>query len=1000
MNEQQELQLLKRLESGNLSDKAELQILKALEEKPDDISDLLTATAFQGYKPGQSLEDIVKEKEEKDQDADFDYETGAGSGLRAMLSFGETQGDKEAILTKLVGKEGFTTDSKGRLALTEEGQRKRGMDPIGKNLVIEDKGFSFGDVADLAGILPEAILGTAGAIAGGTAGSFIPGAGTIGGAALGGGGGSALGQSIEEGIESLLGIQTQTGKEVAKDVAIEGAIGAGGSVIGDLVVRAGRGILGLGKGALGKVTKPTDEIGSKKVAIGRRIIDKEGLPSFEAVGAPQFISYPQKVAETVAKSQARLEKNVNFSLNEKKRLIDEFGGGKSLEEAAENISNVANNKLDKIFSIQKSAQDATLKAIDDSIDILETSIKEGVDVNESALRSITSAFESFSEDSATAFRTIDELLAKVDGTFKIGGKDVVGGQLEVFDTTPLKNLIKDLEDQFGTTDVLKDQTKRIVAIVRNLGDQTSFYKLARARKSINDELFDFTAGPTTRNELQMFRQAMDDLIDAGELVPIKGMKKTSEPIFKEAIKKRKEAMDHYRTGLKKFEELEEFGLINNVRRAASEQGEKFSIDRFYDQIVKKNSPRRITAVLEAVKPDDAEGLRSMLARTFLDDALSKSRGEYGKFNGTIFRNQITRLDKQGNATAKALFGNNFDAVDRLSKAIAFNGLNKLDDDILKNIIKLSPSDNIVQTFKNLNQANIDATQAFKSKVLQKLRDPNSTGITAEEAVDLLSSPSITRSEIKAVKDFFGEGSDAFNDIKQRTMERILEPIDDTIFSDTSAARAFSEQVKRYQKNGIIKEILGEKGQKGLNELAEDLIFLNDFTKEGAIAAANISINPIKNFAKLTRFFFTSKFLANKENLTKYLDVQEALGKKTAESKSMALNTAINDEISRQGLSTTRKTTEQVIPRLGAGTDLGTDVDIDIPRPDPTSDMSLMDMFDLIQSPPPVAPTRTEPLGLIERIRKKAQEDSLRDRASKDPSVANTLLGGLGSAGLL
>ena len=97
-----------------------------------------------------------------------------------MLSFGETQGDKEAILTKLVGKEGFTTDSKGRLALTEEGQRKRGMDPIGKNLVIEDKGFSFGDVADLAGILPEAILGTAGAIGGGTV--FIhTGGGTIGG---------------------------------------------------------------------------------------------------------------------------------------------------------------------------------------------------------------------------------------------------------------------------------------------------------------------------------------------------------------------------------------------------------------------------------------------------------------------------------------------------------------------------------------------------------------------------------------------------------------------------------------------------------------------------------------------------------------------------------------------------------------------------------------------------------------------------------------------------
>lgn len=37
----------------------------------------------------------------------------------------------------------------------------------------------------------------------------------------------------------------------------------------------------------------------------------------------------------------------------------------------------------------------------------------------------------------------------------------------------------------------------------------------------------------------MFRKAMDDLIDAGELVPITGMDETSIPIFKKAIKKEK-----------------------------------------------------------------------------------------------------------------------------------------------------------------------------------------------------------------------------------------------------------------------------------------------------------------------------------------------------------------------------------------------------------------------------------------------------------------------------
>ena len=49
---------------------------------------------------------------------------------------------------------------------------------------------------------------------------------------------------------------------------------------------------------------------------------------------------------------------------------------------------------------------------------------------------------------------------------------------------------------------------------------------------------------------------------------------------------------------------------------------------------------------------------------------------------------------------------------------------------------------------------------------------------------------------------------------------------------------------------------------------------------------------------------------------------------------------------------------------------------------------------------PTTNTTTAPLGLIDRVKKQAEELSLRDRASRDPSVANTLLGGLGSAGLL
>ena len=63
--------------------------------------------------------------------------------MRARLSFGETDEEKEAILKSLVGEEGYIKDSKGHLALTEIGQKIRGIDPVGKNLVIEDKGFTY-----------------------------------------------------------------------------------------------------------------------------------------------------------------------------------------------------------------------------------------------------------------------------------------------------------------------------------------------------------------------------------------------------------------------------------------------------------------------------------------------------------------------------------------------------------------------------------------------------------------------------------------------------------------------------------------------------------------------------------------------------------------------------------------------------------------------------------------------------------------------------------------
>ena len=222
-----------------------------------------------------------------------------------------------------------------------------------KNLVIEEKGFSLRDISDFAGIAPEAILGTIGGVLGGTAGSIVPFAGTAAGSAIGGGAGAAAGQAIEEGIESLLGLQKQTAGEVAKDVAIEGAIGAGASLIGDFIIGVGKKAVGAASGRGAKL----QAIDAEKLTQAERLVKANALPSFEAIGASKPLSYAQKLAEGATRMEKRVNANTEYALGQKDELLKLYGGGEGtttiLEEAGESVFNVGMKKFDDVLKAQK-----------------------------------------------------------------------------------------------------------------------------------------------------------------------------------------------------------------------------------------------------------------------------------------------------------------------------------------------------------------------------------------------------------------------------------------------------------------------------------------------------------------------------------------------------------------------------------------------------------------------------------------------------------------------
>lgn len=180
--------------------------------------------------------------------------------------------------------------------MTPEGQAKLGYEPIEKNLVIEEEGFRLGrDLADVAGLAPETI----GSIIGG-----IIGAPTLIGGAVGAGVGAAGGQLLEEGLENILGLQKQTGTEVAKQAAIEGALAGSIDLVTMGTFKAGRALIqGAGKGASAAARamgQGERQLGQAQAEQALRIMDEGGMPSYEAAGMPAAVSRASQIAEAIS----------------------------------------------------------------------------------------------------------------------------------------------------------------------------------------------------------------------------------------------------------------------------------------------------------------------------------------------------------------------------------------------------------------------------------------------------------------------------------------------------------------------------------------------------------------------------------------------------------------------------------------------------------------------------------------------------------------------------
>ena len=1027
MTPQDQLRLYRAMNNKELSPQVQLRSMRALKTGEGSVDDILgSGRSTSGARPEQALsfDDLMKKTSDKDEG--FDYKTGAAGGLRAKISFGETAEEKELILRKIVGEEGYTKDSKGLLALTEAGQVSQGMEPIGQNLIIEDEGLSFRDVSDLAGIAPETI----GAVIGGILGA--PGLVT---GAAGAAAGAGLGQAAEEGIESLLGIQRQSLGEIGGDVLKEAALAGTLDFAGNAIFKLGKMAIGAaGKGvnagarAMGQVER---ELGVDQANLALKIMDADvpGLPSYEAAGLPAAISKTSAIAGVVGGGeQKRALTNVRFALSQRDKLLGDAGIS-TADDLARAIKESVPKKAKELEAGLKSAQDAHMKAIDDTISMLTKTTKSGGEIDDFVLESLVKNYEEFMKQSKQQFKLVDDTLSEVKGTVTINGvtKEVVGGELPLFNVKAMQTRFGDIiENQYaGASKVAPEEFLDIGRQIDQLNSAgakegfTTFNGLKELRKNINDTLMDPALGikdTTPRRLLNSLKSDIDRMMDPTnykrdglKLTGLSGTKAeraNNSKTVKKAMGQLLDARASYRGEIKLFNDLETLGIIRNL--GDSGENVKLTAGRLFDRIT--DSPKRIAAVLNSADSSlsqiSREELRQTLAKSYLDDALLVANKDFGdptKFNGVQFNNKIRKLGKSG----KLLFGNQWDEVQSLAKSLSYNGVKKIDDQIMKRIVAQNPNENIVATLRSVNDAQVGLEKALTSKALKNLADGT---IEPEEAATILLKKETSASQMERVMKFF-EGNDVAREtIKRTIISDILGSVDEDIFVNEAAASSLRKALEAY-KPDMLNKVLGKQQVKDIRELSDMLVLLSDTGKTGAGGLAAQAIrtgmvtNPAANFKKGMRFKALNYVLNNPQTIRKAIEFKA--GRTSPDAVAQSVAQVMNEsyaQITGSGVPLTQRASglgKGIVSGLQAANRGQTAVRQGGAR-------ALFADQEARGTPPPrmEIPEITQPMATDLQIQRTVdprfiqQQMNLRERAKDNPYIASTLLGGLGNAGLL
>ena len=931
-----------------------------------------------------------KAAEIKKDEKRFDRTTGIKDvELRRKLARAENQ-DEEVLALKSMGlNEGdFTRDPRGNLALTPEGAKKFGVESD-KNVIIDERGLSRADFADLSDLGRELAGGIGGALIG-QAAIPVPIIGAMVGAAAGTGGAKLL----EEAQEVIEGTQGQTAGEVFKDAGKEAAIAGIGEGAGQVLFK------GIGK-LFGKAGQ---DITDEQLELAGMSMKKFGVtPTLGQVGAPSLVSRQQAMTEKVIGTSPRLRKNHEAIINTLENFKSDYGAS-DIAGTADVLVAAAKAGNTKVIDDFSKAREGLLNSFKDANKALGAATKKDAAIDDDLYKVLREAYVKFDESMQSEFAAINALM-----------KDADLSDIAAFSVRDIKEDAAQRLNQFrGEGDkAIVSQGNQATAMemlekLTNLPDEASFSQIYRARKNLNDAWMPSAmrgGGSSNIDSVKdEFLTRLDDklrikevekalkrkpMLDAGMRgnTPEAAAKRAA---YRAASRQLTPARKAFAEGRKQFENLHsQIGLrvlANDVKNGVTPD-----VAGAASSLIKANNPKVLRDAAEAVGGESIfNPIKSRMAGEWLRSTLKSSLKDNDptKLSMKKFRDKVDDLG----STADELFGKNVGEVRRLANQLATLDLANITDQMVTKFIQEGADDSAVSLLRKFKQAADDKSLFDKSQTMKALQ---SGTLTPEDAANVIASKGTKSTEVDALVQYFKDPTD-LKKVQGFYMDNIIGDFGATFLTDPKQFKLFGQKLQNEFDSGRLTAVFGKDMANDMNDFGRVMVFNSKAAEGGDLVASNIAAKPIENFGKILKFGLLGKFFSSapqyksimrqydmlKGNLPSRTRAEQFLsiiGNSLASFISQGPGQVIQEGI-QEGSKAAQGLMQQARSEMASRQKPKT-------APAPTPVPQVRPALDPQQA---AAPQPQKPLGMM----------GIRERAKGDPNVALALLGGLGNQEIL